>query len=385
MRLVSVENLEPGFIVGRPVVDDTGKMLLNKGIELTADYIRALALKGYTSIYVAEADAGVGIEGDEDLDPVTRSKAILGLREVFEAIEHEVPNLREKSMEDLARICEGEAMRALMSPGGPFDGIQDVVASMLREVLTRSTLAGLASICSADSKLYSHSVDVCVVAVMIARAIGLKDAQLKQLATGCLLHDIGKVFVGQDADEKTLVRRHTLLGYELLKNCPDPDIVVPHVALEHHEWQDGSGEPRGLMGGNAIERDRSLPPPIPTLVGEIAAVANVYDGLLAGSQRRPPMTPDAVVQSISNASGTQLNREIVAAFVRLVPVYPLGTSITVRSGEYRNYTAIVSQVNPARLDRPIITIFRDNKGKTIPAVEMDLAEESGVRIQCKFS
>ena len=97
------------------------------------------------------------------------------------------------------------------------------------------------------------------------------------------------------------------------------------------------------------------------------------------------MTPDAVVQSISNAAGTHLNREIVAAFVRIVPVYPLGTSIIVRSGDYRSYTAIVSQVNPARLDRPLITIFRDNKGKTVPAIEIDLAEEGDVRIQCKFS
>jgi len=384
MRVVKVANLESGLVVGRPVIDDSGQILLNRGVVLTETYIRALENKGYEHIYVSEAELEVIIEGDEDLKPATRAKAVQSLRNVFDMIEHQVPNLRDMSFEDLRTVCASEAMQDLLKAGGPFDDIQGVAANILGEVLTRSTLAGLTSIKSMDSKLYNHSVDVCVVALMIARSIGVDEVQLKQLATGCLLHDIGKVFVDRNESAVSQIRQHTLLGFELLRNSPNPDILAPHVALEHHEHQDGSGEPRGLVGSNTVERDRTLPPPVPTLVGEIAAVANVYDALLTGTPEHPPMTPDAVVQAIRSAAGTRLNQGIVAAFIRLVPVYPLGTEIIVRSESYRNYTGIVCGINPGRLDKPNIILFKDNRGQPISPIELDTGEDSEFRIRCKF-
>jgi putative nucleotidyltransferase with HDIG domain len=384
MRVVSVSNLVPGLVVGRPVIDDSGQILLNRGVVLSAPYIRALESKGYEHIYVSETELEVIIEGDEDLKPATRARAVQSLRRVFDMIEHQVPNLRDMSFEDLRNVCASDTMRDLLKAGGPFDDIQGVAANILGEILTRSTLAGLTSIKSMDSQLYNHSVDVCVVALMIARAIGLDEPQLKQLATGCLLHDIGKMFVDRNESAVSQIRQHTLLGYELLKNSPNPDILAPHVALEHHEHQDGSGEPRGLVGSNSVERDRTLPPPIPTLVGEITAVANVYDVLLTGSADHPPMTPDAVVQAIRGAGGSHLNQGIVAAFVRLVPVYPLGTEVIVRSETYRNYTGIVCGINPGRLDKPNIILFKDNRGQTTSPIEVDMGEDPEFRIRCKF-
>ena len=385
MRVVGVENLTVGLIVGRPVVDESGQILLNKGVPLSPLYIRALADKGYASIYVADTEDGVQIEGDEDLNPATRAKAILTLRKAFDLIEHKVPQLRERSFDDLAKLCASDMMRALMSEGGPFDKIQEAAGNILKEVLTRATLAGLTSIKSVDSKMYSHSIDVCVVAIMVARGVGLDDGQLRQLATGCLLHDIGKLFVDREADALSQVRQHTLLGYELLKNCPNPDILAPHVALEHHERQNGEGEPRGLVGSNTLRRDRSLPPPIPTLVGEIAALANAYDNLQTGSLSQPPMTPDSVVQTISAAAGSHFNREVVTAFLRLVPVYPLGTKVIVRSKAHHNFTGLVSVVNQGKLDKPTITIFRDNEGERIAPIEINMAEDPDVRIRGVFS
>jgi len=384
MRVVSVDNLEPGLIVGRPVVSDNGQVLLNRGVVLNETYIKALRDKGYSTIYVTDTEAQVDVEADDDLDPVTRSRAIGALRKTFEAIQHSVPDLRQRSFEDISKACSSDAMRALMCAGGPFDDMLEVAGDVLSKVLNRSTLAGLTSIKCSDSKLYHHSVDVCVVAIMIARAIGLSSAHLRQLAVGSLLHDIGMVFIDPTTNELTRVRQHTLLGYELLRNGPNPDLLVPHIALEHHERQDGSGEPRGLVGSNTIRRDRSLPPPVPTLLGEIAAVANVYDNLLTGTLSRPPMTPDAVVQTIRAAAGTHMNRMVVSAFVRLVPVYPLGTEVIVSSQTYHNYTGIVCSVNPKHLDKPVIMLFKDNQGRVISPIELDMAQEKGLRVRCKF-
>src|SRR5690606_22306512 len=117
------------------------------------------------------------------------------LQKAFDAIEKHVPELREKSFEALSKAFASDSIKALMRKGGAFEGIENSVTEIMNEVLTRSTLAGLASIRSADSQMFHHSVDVCVVAVMIAKAINMPADRMRQLAVGCLLHDIGKLFV----------------------------------------------------------------------------------------------------------------------------------------------------------------------------------------------
>jgi HD-GYP domain-containing protein (c-di-GMP phosphodiesterase class II) len=62
---------------------------------------------------------------------------------------------------------------------------------------------------------------------MIANAIGLGSRETQQLAVGCLLHDIDKLFVVPSASELSKVRQPTLLGYEILKNSPSSDILAP--------------------------------------------------------------------------------------------------------------------------------------------------------------
>lgn len=383
MRVVSVDKLKPGWIVGRPVVDSAGAVLLHRDVHLTPDYIQGLKDKGFTRIYIKDPQAAVDIAPDEDLSPVLRSKAMQAMHSVYESIEKELPSARTQSFQDMADACSSETMRALMSAKGPLANIDQLVSSILEEVLTRSTLSGLTSIKSASEPLHAHSLDVCVVSVMIARTCGLEGVRLRQLATGCLLHDIGKVFVDPTLDPVMQVRQHTLLGYELLRNSDNPDILAPHVALEHHEHQDGSGEPRGLLGSNTIERNRDLPLPIPTLIGEIAAVANAYDHLLSGSGQSDPKPPDQALTTLKEHAGSWFNKGILQHFFRVVPVYPVGTEALVLTDPYRNFTAVVTDINPTQLDRPIITVIYDPSNRPISPIQIDLKAKPEVLIRCR--
>ena len=386
MRLVNISNLTPGLIVGRPVLDDKGQILLNQDVVLTPSYIRALEAKGCSVIYIKEPDVEMDVLPDDDLDPATRAEAIVSLDKTFHAIESQVARLRQQSFESLQKLCESPRLQALMAPGGPFSEVQKAVEAILDEILTQSTLAGLASIRTANSALHNHCIDVCVVSIMIGRIIGMPNARIKQLAMGSILHDIGKVFLKKTGDDVADVRKHTLLGFELLKSATDADILAPYVSLEHHERQDGSGEPRGLVGTNTNERDRSAHrEKVPTLLGEVAAVANYYDHLLTGSASQPPMPPDSALHAIQSAAGKHLNTEVVKAFLRVVPVYPLGTEVLVRSSEYRNYTGLVTKVNRTQLDRPVITLIRDSRGKPIAPVEINMIHEKEMQVRSKLS
>ncbi len=385
MRLASIANLKPGVILSRPVLDGKGQVLLCEGVELTQEYLTALANKGFHNIFVRDPDSAIDVPADEDLDPIIRAKALNALHKTFTAVERELGERRGAEFEELKQLCQTGVLAPLMAKGGPFADLVDVVSSILDDVLTRGTLAGLVSIKSADSHLHNHSIDVCVIAIMIGRAIHTTDLRLRQLATGCLLHDIGKIFLEKRANPRTEVRQHTLLGYELLKCSDEPDILAPHVALEHHERQNGTGEPRGLAGTNTIERDRNAPGPVMTLIGEIAAVANVYDNLLNGTPIQPPMPHDNALQAVRSAAGSHLNKAVVNALLRIVPVYPMGTEILVRSAKFRNYTGIVTQVNAQHLDKPVVTLIRDARGVPIPPIEVDLLKEDDVQVRCKTS
>jgi len=320
---------------------------------------------------------------DDDLNPVLRAKAMQTMRSVYASLEQELKSVRAQSASDLIEVCSSETIRALMSKSGPLANIDQIISSILDEVLTRSTLSGLTSIKSASEPLHAHSLDVCVVAIMIARSTGMEGVRLRQLATGCLLHDIGKVFVDASLEPITQMRQHTLLGYELLRNSEEPDILAPHVALEHHEHQDGSGEPRGLVSSNTLERNRNLPLPIPTLLGEIAAVANTYDHLLTGSATEAPLPPDQTLANIRDRAGTHFNKAVVQHFLRVTPVYPLGTEVVIISEQNRNWTAIVTGINPTQLDRPVITLVKNAMNKMVEPAVIDLKEKEEVLIRCK--
>ncbi|MBX7258492.1 MAG: HD domain-containing protein [Candidatus Hydrogenedentes bacterium] len=383
MRIIPVSSLEPGNVVGKPLLDSKGTTLLNAGVKLTEGYIKSLQSKGYTYLYVSDTESGIDVEPEESLDPVVRAKALSAMDELVKTIEKEFASLRSSSFEDVRSFCSSDRMRVLFTQGPVWKAMMSCISSILEEVLTRSTLAGLTSIKSEDSALYEHSIDVCVVAVMLGRHIGMTAQRLKQLASGCLLHDIGKVFLDKQSGDRESVRLHTLLGYELLKNNDDPDILAPHVAYEHHEHQDGSGKPRGLVGSNTIERDRNLSTPVPTLIGEIAAVANTYDNLLNGIGAPRPLAPDQALRTVSDYAGTRLNRELVTAFLRIAPVYPLGTEVVVDGGKYDRYVGIVTEVRQSSLDKPVIALYRDPAGKLILPVELDMKAVEDVLLRGK--
>jgi HD-GYP domain-containing protein (c-di-GMP phosphodiesterase class II) len=382
MRAIFVEYLKPGLVLGRPLYDNRGNVLLNRGITLTGSYIASLKAKGFEFVYIRDEN-DLDIEPEEDLSPATRARAKSTLLEAYGAIEKEVKTLRNESMSAMIDACSSDAIKTLTGDKGPLSRIADVVRAIMEEVLDRNSLAGLATIRTADAELHDHSISVCVVALMIGRAVGVPDRTMRQLAAGCLLHDLGRVFVDAAAEPAKQIRQHTLLGFELLRNGENGSILAPHVALEHHEHQDGTGLPRGTRSSNTLERDRNLPPPIPTLIGEIAAVANYYDNVLNGRHGMKPAPPDAALRAVCEAAGTRFNRTVVDAFLRCVPVYPVGAEIVVRSGKYRGYTGVVSEVSTAALDRPTIVLNRDAQRKPAVPITLDLRQEADIEIQCR--
>lgn len=361
--------------MARPVLDDTGNVLLNRGVAISANYIDALKAKGFTYMYVTDRKEYTRIALDEDIHPGLRARAVSVLRKTYEALEREVRAAEPRTKSEVQEICSSKRVAQILSPKGFMGKVGEVTEEIIEELANRDILAGLTSVKCEGIRPYQHGVDVCILCVMMGKAINMRARQLKQLAMGAIMHDIGMVFLEDGLPEAQRIKLHTVLGYEILRHT-DTHTMSPHVALEHHEHQDGTGLPRHVSGSNMLVRNRNLPPPIPSLNGEIAAVANAYDNLVSGTHEQKPLSPNDAVNLMRGASGLVFNKEILNIFLSMVPAHPVGSEVRIRDGRYDGFSGVVVEQRAGRADRPIVVLFTGRTGEPIEPVEVHLKEET---------
>ena len=157
-----------------------------------------------------------------------------------------------------------------------------------------------------------HSQRVGAIACAIGIELGLPEADVEAVQWTGLLHDIGKLAVSDDilskpgpltADEWAVVRRHPVVGSELLHAIsPELDPVARGVRAHHERW-DGSGYPDGLAGAD-----------IP-LAGRLVAIGDVYDALTHPRSYRPSAYPIAgAIEHITTGAGRLYDPDVVEAF-----------------------------------------------------------------------
>jgi HD-GYP domain-containing protein (c-di-GMP phosphodiesterase class II) len=155
------------------------------------------------------------------------------------------------------------------------------------------------------------------------------------------------------------------------------DLLVAHVAYQHHEHQDGSGYPRGLKGPNRLlTRAEALKAPS-TLIhryANIVAVANVYDHLAGVPPNGSALPVGETARRLNQVAETQLNRAVVDALRSLVPPYPVASDVWVTDGQYRGFQGVVVQVPKRQQDRPIVRLVSNREGKRIRPVEIDTSD-----------
>ena len=106
-----------------------------------------------------------------------------------------------------------------------------------------------------DVFVYIHSTNVCLMSMLIGHLMKMEEAVLLNLGISAMLHDVGRVAIGEKASEvssneaeREIYKSHVLKGKELLDQCKDVPKVARAVALTHHEMVDGSGYLYGLTG-----------------------------------------------------------------------------------------------------------------------------------------
>ena len=373
--------------IGKSIYDGDGTLLLGRGMILTDIFIQKLNERGISRIYIHD-DTTEDIVPEENISDIVRGATIRHLRELFESLEDLRQEMRDQSSAAVVDAIKSEQFQNTFRNHPTFQTIQNDAVKIVDELLSGEVTLGLNSIKSYDNYTFQHSIDVTIVSIMIGRKIGLPQKRLRELGIGCLLHDMGKVFVPLDIinkpgkltpEEFEKMTIHTTIGYELVKGVASIGILPPHIAFQHHEKQDGSGYPRGLRGNNRITfSDESG---IIHLYGSISAVADVYDALSSDRPYRKALASEKVIETMYGMCGNHLNLHILRNFFSITPVYPVGSTVRIINGEYLNHMGVVVSLNKSNLDRPVIRLIFGPKKKKIHPIDIDLATNRKIWIE----
>ncbi len=164
-----------------------------------------------------------------------------------------------------------------------------------------------------DAETEGHSKRVTAYTIALAQEMGLGVEQLRTIARGAFLHDLGKIAIPDsillkpgklDAKETEIMRRHCERGYEMVRKIPFLR-EASEIVYSHQESFDGSGYPRGLCG-------KEIP-----LGARIFAIADTLDAITSDRPYRAGRSFAEAIAEIKICSGRQFDPAIVEVFLRM--------------------------------------------------------------------
>lgn len=266
-----------------------------------------------------------------------------------------------------------------LSVAKPQDAAQQcgaMVAGLLSDMSSSGEISIRLLSESAGEKSAQHPVNVTIVSLLLARAMGLADADLQELGVAAFLHDIGKMQVpdrvrwqidGLNASETRLYQEHVSFGVQAAKSMGLSPAAMLAIA-QHHEGHDGSGFPKRIKG------DEISP------LGRILGVVNRYDSLVNPSRQSAALTPHEALAAIFSLYKSQCEPTVLSAFIRMMGVYPPGSVVQLSDERY----ALVVSVNSSRPLKPSVVVH-DTRVPRHEALVVDLEKmpELGIRRSIK--
>ena len=281
------------------------------------------------------------------------------------------------------RVVRAEATVAVqkifegVKNGTPIDGpaTKMVVDKLLHNILdSKNNLLHLLNMRHYDVNLYAHAVDVCSLALLIAKEYGLNKTTLERLGIGALLHDIGHMRLPRNMlrkqglytdQERKLMEVHPALGVTILSQVGGIHEESVHIVAEHHERCNGSGYP-----------NRRRAPDI-SVMTQIVGIADMYDAMLSSRGRRIPLQPAEAVRQLYQAGvANDFDTKLIQATVGYLGIYPVGSLLELTTGEH----AVVVELNPAETLHPYVKLIKDHEGQpyaTPPVVNLGANENEG--------
>jgi len=322
--------------------------MLNKVIAAGIEYVTIDTALGLDAGDVIASEDNDQAEVEDHNEPSSIApEAIVGRSsaEEFERAKVTLSNAS-KMMQNMMRDVRLGKQVSLEQSEPMIDKIVEVMFSCPSSVLP------LAQIKTLDEYTFQHSVAVSALSVAFGKVLGMPRQEIKQLAMGGLLHDLGKAKVplhilnkpGKlSEDEFSIMKTHVVETAQLLKNISHLSEVSIDAAAQHHERYDGSGYPNKLKGDEISQH------------GQMLAIVDVYDAITSIRVYHKALPPTEALRRLYEWSGTQFNPRLVQAFIKGIGIYPAGSLVRLESERL----GVVREVVPENLLQPVVQVIFD--------------------------
>lgn len=345
MRSVSVNVLNGNEVIAKDIISESGIVLMSEGTIVKKEYISKLIELGITNIFIKD-DIAEGIKVDE-------------LIEI---------KIKEQCQETVKDTIE----KYFFSDSSELERLKIVADEIILDILSEPEIMfNISGVRKKNENVYSHSVNVCALSVLISLKLGLSKSKIRDIAVGSLLHDIGINYINFDINSESYesmcndenkikeMKKHVIYGYSSVEKETWLSAVAKDIILSHHERIDGSGYPFRLSD-NKIK-----------IGSKIVGVCDEFDHLVYGLHANK-MKVHKAIDYILSQSGVTFDYEIVKLFNESVAAYPIGCTVITSNKDI----AVVLRQNAKCPTRPVIRLIMNSKGKYYKEwIEVDLTKE----------
>lgn len=330
MLLTNLHQVKNGQRLAKTIYYPDGRVILQKGTVLSNNYLARLDDLGFNKLFI-EQEGYEDLEIEEVLDEKTKLEAIGVTKKAF-----------------------ASSARKPLDAGQIKINVYNVLDSVQN---AKDFLVSTLDLWPSQDYLYTHSVNVCVLSLLLGKRLNYTENKLRDLGVGALLHDLGLAMRGL-VDRKGIKienEEHTWAGFEKIRSNHELSILSATVALQHHERLDGTGYPRKISGNDLHEFSR------------IVSIADTYDSLTNINKLLPHEALEVITALCSK---NVLDINLVEELLKVIAIYPIGIPVLLNTGE----KGVVIKQNPKIPSRPVVLLSEGERK------EYDLTKELTVFI-----
>ncbi|WP_333886475.1 HD-GYP domain-containing protein [Clostridium sp.] len=325
-KLLQVSELKPGMILANDVVFEN-KVLLGKDMTITESSL--IHLKHNYIIDKVE----VYLE-DDSIEPLTfKTKTVEEIENTFNEFSSNLEDIFDKISH--LKVSEIDEIRIFSKK------IQDEFNS------TGIVIRNIIFYGSGKNNIYRHSVNVAAISFILGKWLGLNEREINLLTYSAVLHDFGKMKLDKKillkktkltSSECELLKTHSVIGYNFVKEIPYLDSSVSRGILMHHERMDGSGYPLGIKGDKIHK------------FAKIIAIADLFDRVNSNTYSKKINGPFDALKVIQEESFQKFDHAYCSMFLNHIINYFMGENVMLNN----KHSCKVIQVHINDLTNPLL-------------------------------
>lgn len=339
--IISTDDLREGMILAQEIIDHRGVRILAPGTVMSEAIIHKLQISSNTdSVFIYKPD---GMAGHLSLSTQGTS--------------NQAPSSAEKRIEELVDLASVQLKNKIFAADSE-KLINVVHLNRITELIVETALntgeliSYIMKIREHKDTLYKHSINVAALSCMLGKWLGFDNPTLNILTRTAMLHDIGKTRIDSRILDKpsklsdwefNLVKKHSEIGYRMIRKINYMSESVSLGVLMHHEKEDGSGYPLGLYG-------HQIHP-----FAKVIAIADIFDALTSKRVYHRRTSPLSVLEIFQRESYEKLDVKCTLNFVKNISSFYEGSDVVLNTGE----RAKIVKMNLNNISKPLILVGSD--------------------------